>query len=64
MLGVIGFKVFECCRWVEDGVLVTDPRLEIEGIRRMHENSKEKIRALNERNLESLLKIKFLSQKT
>ena len=25
ILGVIGFKVFECGGWVEDGVFVNDP---------------------------------------
>jgi len=25
ILGVIGFKVFECWRWVEGGIFVNDP---------------------------------------
>jgi len=24
-LGVIGFKIFECSDWVEDGILLTEP---------------------------------------
>ena len=35
MWGVIWFKVFECCRWVEGGVFVNDHTLEKHGIMRM-----------------------------